>query len=64
MNTGLSDAIAAHPDSERASHYLYTHLSQQYGGVIFFDRTRAVEPLERTTAWYTGDAPETVRKLG
>ena len=27
--------------------------------VIHIDETRAVEPLERTTGWQTGEVPET-----
>jgi hypothetical protein len=27
--------------------------------VLHFDRTRAVEPLERSTEWEAGDVPET-----
>jgi hypothetical protein len=28
-------------------------------GVIHIDKTRAVEPLERSTGWIRGDVPET-----
>jgi hypothetical protein len=31
----------------------------QFDAVVHFDRTRAVEPLERTSAWRIDEAPET-----
>jgi erythromycin esterase-like protein len=45
--------------SKRGSHYFHARLSDQFDAVIHFDETRAVEPLERTTAWMTGEVPET-----
>ena len=47
------------PDTERASHYFHASLPDQFDAVLHFDRTRAVEPLERTTAWDAGEVPET-----
>jgi len=47
------------PDTERASHYFHASLPAQFDGVLHFDRTRAVEPLERTAAWHRGEVPET-----
>jgi erythromycin esterase-like protein len=47
------------PDTERASHYFFASLPAQFDAVIHFDRTRAVEPLERTAAWQKGEVPET-----
>lgn len=47
------------PETERASHYFQARLSDQFDGVLHFDRTRAVEPLERTSEWDVGEAPET-----
>jgi erythromycin esterase-like protein len=49
-------------ETERASHYFYATLPDQFDAVLHFDETRAVEPLERTPLWSmgeTGDAPET-----
>ena len=34
-------------------------LADQFGAVIHIDDTRAVEPLERTPLWESGDVPET-----
>lgn len=47
------------PDTERLSHYFESRLSRQYDAVFHLDRTRALEPLERTSAWERGEAPET-----
>jgi len=47
------------PETERASHYFQAHLSAQFDAVMHFDETRAVEPLERTSEWETGEVPET-----
>ncbi len=47
------------PETERVSHYFQAHLPDQFDAVIHFDRTRALEPLERTPEWETGEAPET-----
>lgn len=47
------------PESERKSHYFYARLPQQFDAVLHFDETRAVEPLEKTPHWMTGEAPET-----
>ncbi|HEX6732103.1 MAG TPA: erythromycin esterase family protein [Pyrinomonadaceae bacterium] len=47
------------PETERASHYFQARLSSQFDAVLHFDETRAVEPLERTSEWETGEVPET-----
>ncbi len=47
------------PESERISHYFHARLTDQFDAVIHFDKTRAVEPLERTSQWETGEFPET-----
>jgi erythromycin esterase-like protein len=47
------------PQSERVSHYFHAQLPDQFDAILHFDETRAVEPLERTTAWETGEVPET-----
>jgi erythromycin esterase-like protein len=47
------------PESERVSHYFTARLSEQFDAVLHFDETRAVEPLERTAQWDTGEVPET-----
>ncbi len=47
------------PETERESHYFRAHLSQQFDGALFFDETRGVEPLERTSTWEQGEVAET-----
>ncbi len=47
------------PDTELVSHYFYARLSEQFDGLIHFDHTTAVEPLERTAEWITGEVEET-----
>jgi len=47
------------PETERLSHYFDAYLSEQFDGVIHFDETRAVEPLDKTSGWSSTDAPET-----
>jgi erythromycin esterase-like protein len=47
------------PETERQSHYFQSQLSDQFDAVIHIDHTRAVEPLERTASWETGEVPET-----
>lgn len=54
--------VVYHPETERVSHYLMSELPRQFDAVYHFDRTRAVEPLERTTLWEAGkpqEPPET-----
>lgn len=59
--TRLERAIGViyRPESERLSHYFEARLPQQFDAVIHFDRTRAVEPLDRTPGWDKGEPPET-----
>jgi erythromycin esterase-like protein len=47
------------PRSERVSHYFHAQLPDQFDAILHLDETRAVEPLERTAAWETGEVPET-----
>jgi erythromycin esterase-like protein len=47
------------PETERASHYFDARLADQFDVVIHIERTRALEPLERTSEWDAGEPPET-----
>ena len=47
------------PDTERMSHYFYARLPDQFDAVLHFDETRAVEPLDYSAEWETGELPET-----
>jgi len=46
-------------ETERQSHYFYTRLAQQFDALIHIDKTTALEPLNPTETWHSGDAPET-----
>lgn len=49
------------PETERQSHYFMVDLPRQFNWMIHFDRTRAVEPLEKGESWHPGknmDVPE------
>ena len=47
------------PETERQSHYIRSRPAEQFDALIHIDDARAVEPLERTALWETGEAPET-----
>lgn len=47
------------PETERASHWFRCRILDQFDAVIHIDRSRAVEPLERTALWDSGEPPET-----
>jgi erythromycin esterase-like protein len=47
------------PETERLSHYFDARLPAQFDAVLHFDETRALEPLEPTEGWRSGEAPET-----
>jgi erythromycin esterase-like protein len=47
------------PQTERRSHYFDVRIADQLDAVIHLDRTRALEPLERTAMWERGELAET-----
>ena len=47
------------PQTERISHYFIARLPEQFDAVIHLDKTRALEPLERTSQWEAGEVEET-----
>ena len=47
------------PETERWSHYFHTHLDHQFDVMIHLDKTSALNPLERTAKWESGELPET-----
>jgi erythromycin esterase-like protein len=51
--------VVYRPETERQSHWFRAHLADQFDALIHIDRTRAVEPLERSARWHGPDAPET-----
>jgi erythromycin esterase-like protein len=61
MASRLERAIGViyRPETERISHYFEARLPDQFDVVLHFDETRALEPLEPTNHWLTGEVPET-----
>jgi erythromycin esterase-like protein len=51
--------VVYRPETERWSHYFEVRLAEQMDAIIHVDRTRAIEPLERTALWDRGEMPET-----
>lgn len=51
--------VVYRPQTEFYSHYMEARVGKQFDSIFHFDRTRAVEPLERTAAWDAGEVPET-----
>lgn len=51
--------VVYRPETERTSHYFFARLAEQFDAVVHIDETRAVEPLERSSAWEAGEPPET-----
>jgi erythromycin esterase-like protein len=47
------------PTTERRSHYFEARLPEQFDAILHFDETSALEPLERTSGWESGEPPET-----
>jgi erythromycin esterase-like protein len=59
--TRLERAIGViyRPETERYSHYFDTHVLDQFDALIHWDRTTAVEPLERSVEWNEAEPAET-----
>lgn len=47
------------PETELGSHWFHANLPAQFDAVVHIDETSAVTPLERTSLWDEGEAPET-----
>jgi erythromycin esterase-like protein len=56
---GRAIGVIYRPETERQSHYSQSRIGEQFDAVLHFDRTRALEPLERTASWIAGELPET-----
>jgi erythromycin esterase-like protein len=46
------------PETERWSHYVEARVAEQFDALLHFDRTRAVEPLDRGPGWRDIEPPE------
>jgi erythromycin esterase-like protein/predicted phosphoribosyltransferase len=51
--------VVYRPETERISHYFHARLARQFDAVIHWDETRALEPLERSSEWESGELAET-----
>ena len=51
--------VVYRPVHERQSHYVLSNLAERFDAVIHLDRTSALEPLDRSALWDTGEPPET-----
>ena len=51
--------VVYRPDTELISHYFHARLADQFDCVLHYDRTRAVEPLERLSESRLGEVEET-----
>lgn len=47
------------PRTERQSHYFRAQLPRQFDALIHIDHTDAVQPLDPTSGWHSGEPPET-----
>lgn len=47
------------PETELVSHYFRANILYQFDALFHYDTTRALEPLERSERWITGEVPET-----
>lgn len=43
------------PETERASHYFYARMADQFDAVLHFDLTQALESLDTVSAWEIGE---------
>jgi protein-L-isoaspartate(D-aspartate) O-methyltransferase len=51
--------VVYRPDTELASHYFYASLPQQFDEYVWFDETRAVQPLQAVTRPNQSEIPDT-----
>ncbi|MCV7300801.1 erythromycin esterase family protein [Mycobacterium barrassiae] len=59
VRLGRAIGVIYLPQTERQSHYYHVRPGEQFDAIIHIDRTRALEPLETTSLWDAGEAPET-----
>jgi erythromycin esterase-like protein len=46
------------PETERQSHYFYTHLGRQFDALLHWDESHALVPLDKGLAWHKGESGE------
>jgi erythromycin esterase-like protein len=45
------------PQTERLSHYFHTRLPEQFDVMVHLDETRALQPLDPSVEWHSGEEP-------
>jgi erythromycin esterase-like protein len=51
--------VIYHPEAEHSTNYFTAQLSAEFDAILYFDESRAVEPLEYTAEWKASKVPET-----
>ncbi|MCD6045244.1 MAG: Protein-L-isoaspartate O-methyltransferase [Gammaproteobacteria bacterium] len=51
--------VVYRPETERLSHYYFSHLPYQFDALIHFDKTHALKPLNHQIQYPTEELPET-----
>jgi erythromycin esterase-like protein/predicted phosphoribosyltransferase len=59
VRLGRAIGVIYLPATERQSHYYHVRPADQFDAIIHIDRTSALEPLEMTSLWVSGETPET-----
>ena len=59
VRLGRAIGVIYRPETERLSHYFHVRPADQFDAMIHIDSTRALEPLEVTSLWVSGETPET-----
>lgn len=49
------------PQSERISHYFFANIADQFDAVIHINTTNALEPLDNSHLWTSGEIPQTYK---
>lgn len=59
VRLGRAIGVIYLPATERQSHYYHVRPADQFDAMIHIESTQALEPLEVTSQWITGETPET-----
>ncbi|BBZ12764.1 hypothetical protein BST20_16730 [Mycobacterium branderi] len=59
VRLGRAIGVIYLPATERQSHYYHVRPADQFDAMLHIEKTEALEPLEMTSQWITGETPET-----
>ncbi|OBI40267.1 hypothetical protein A5707_10125 [Mycobacterium kyorinense] len=59
VRLGRAIGVIYLPSTERQSHYYHVRPMHQFDAMIHIENTHALEPLDATSQWITGETPET-----